>query len=128
MTHEKVYNKNAPEPIGPYYQAIKLDNGFVFTSGQIGIDPKTGNVVEGGIKEQTRQVIENLKNILASAGAELSDVAKATVYLKNMDDFPAMNEVYSKYFGESKPARSTVEVSELPKEVLIEIDAVAYVN
>jgi len=124
MYREKVYTKNAPEPIGPYSQAIKLENGFIFTSGQIPID-MTGNVVEGGIREQTKQAIENLKNVLTAAGTELSDVVKTTVYLKSMGDFPAMNEVYAEYFGESKPARSTVEVSRLPKDVMVEIEAIA---
>ncbi len=126
MSHERVHTGNAPEPIGPYSQAIKTDNGFIFTSGQIPIDPKTGNVIDGGIKEQTKQVMENMKAVLERAGSKLSNVIKTTVFLKSMDDFPAMNEIYSQYFGESKPARSTVEVSKLPKDVLVEIDAVAY--
>jgi len=115
----KIFTPKAPEPIGPYSQAIKLDNGLIFTSGQISPD--------GDIKEQTKQVLENLKAILESAGSGLSKVAKATVYLKNINDFVSMNEVYSGYFSDSKPARSTVEVSNLPKNAKVEIDVIAYV-
>ena len=125
MSKISVYSKNAPEPIGPYSQAISINN-LLFTSGQIPINPKTGNLVEGGIKEQTRQTIENIKNILEEGGADISKVIKVTVFLKNIDEFAVMNEVYNEYFGESKPARSTVEASKLPKGALVEIDAVAY--
>jgi 2-iminobutanoate/2-iminopropanoate deaminase len=125
MTKTKIYTKNAPEPIGPYSQAIKLENGLIFTSGQIAIDPKTGHLAEGGIKEQTRQVIENLKAVLGASGSGISRVVKTTVYLKNMNDFVSMNEVYAEYFGESKPARSAAQVSELPKGAWIMIEAVA---
>jgi 2-iminobutanoate/2-iminopropanoate deaminase len=127
MTKTKIYTKNAPEPIGPYSQAIKLENGLIFTSGQIAIDPKTGQLAEGGIKEQTRQVIENLKAILEASGSGISRVVKTVVYLKNMNDFVSMNEVYAEYFGESKPARSAAQVSELPKGAWIMIEAVAEV-
>ncbi|AMM53750.1 RidA family protein [Pyrococcus kukulkanii] len=122
---EIVFTERAPKPIGPYSQAIKAGN-FLFIAGQIPINPETGELVKGDIKEQTRQVLENIKAILEAAGYTLNDVVKVTVYLKNMDDFAAMNEVYAKYFGESKPARVAVEVARLPKDVLIEIEAIAY--
>jgi len=124
MKREAVQTDRAPKAIGPYEQAIKVD-GFLFTAGQIPIDPKTGNIVEGGIAPQTRQVLENLKGVLEAAGSSLDRVIKATVFLKNMADFAAMNEVYAEYFGSSKPARSTVAVAELPRGALIEIDLVA---
>lgn len=124
MSREPVQTDNAPKAIGPYEQAIKV-NGFIYTAGQIPIDPKTGNFVEGGIVAQTRQVLENLKAVLEAGGTALDRVVKATVFLKNMADFAAMNEVYSQYLGSAKPARSTVAVAELPRGALIEIDLVA---
>ncbi|MBI2532394.1 MAG: RidA family protein [Deltaproteobacteria bacterium] len=124
MNREAILTDNAPKAIGPYAQAIKA-NGFIYTAGQIPIDPKTGNFVEGGINEQTRQALENLKAVLAAAGSSLDQVVKATVFLKNMTDFPAMNEVYGEYLGTAKPARSTVAVAELPRGALVEIDLVA---
>jgi len=124
MNRETVQTDHAPKAIGPYAQAIKA-NGVVYTAGQIPIDPKTGNFVEGGIAEQTRQVLDNLKAVLATAGSSLDQVVKATVFLKNMADFAAMNEVYGEYLGAAKPARSTVAVAELPRGALIEIDLVA---
>jgi len=124
MNREAIQTDKAPKDIGPYAQAIKV-NGFIYTAGQIPIDPKTGNFVEGGINEQTRQVLENLKAVLAAAGSSLDQVVKATVFLKNMADFPAMNEIYGEYFGSAKPARSTVAVAELPRGALVEIDLVA---
>ena len=124
MNREAIKTAAAPKAIGPYEQAIRID-GFVFTAGQIPIDPKTGNLVAGGIAEQTRQVLENLKAVLEAAGSSIDRVVKATVFLKNMADFPAMNEVYAEYFNGSKPARSTVAVAELPRGALIEIDLVA---
>jgi 2-iminobutanoate/2-iminopropanoate deaminase len=124
MTREAVHTDNAPKAIGPYEQAIKA-NGFLYTAGQIPIDPKTGNFVEGGIAAQTRQVLENLKAILEAGGSCLDRVVKATVFLKNMADFAAVNEVYGQYLGSVKPARSTVAVAELPRGALIEIDFVA---
>ena len=126
MNREAIQTDKAPKAIGPYAQAIKA-NGFIYTAGQIPIDPKTGNFVEGGINEQTRQVLENLKAVLAAAGSSLDQVVKATVFLKNMADFPAMNEIYGEYFGSAKPARSTVAVAELPRGALVEIDLVALV-
>ena len=124
MNREAILTDKAPKAIGPYAQAIKA-NGFIYTAGQIPIDPKTGNFVEGGINEQTRQVLENLKAVLAAAGSSLDQVVKATVFLKNMTDFPTMNEVYGEYLGTAKPARSTVAVAELPRGALVEIDLVA---
>ena len=127
MTRESVQTENAPKAIGPYQQAIKA-NGFIYTAGQIPIDPKTANFVEGDISAQTRQVLENLKAVLEAGGSALDRVVKATVFLKNMADFTAMNEVYAQYLGSAKPARSTVAVAELPRGALIEIDLVALVQ
>lgn len=124
MPKEPVRTDLAPKAIGPYEQAIRA-NGWVFTAGQIPIDPKTGNLVEGGVGAQTRQVLENLKSVLAASGSSLEQVVKATVFLKDMADFAAMNEVYAEYFGDSKPARSTVAVAALPRGALVEIDLVA---
>ena len=124
MNKESVSTGKAPKAIGPYEQAIKVGD-FVYTAGQIPIDPKTGNFVEGGIAAQTRQVLENLKAVLEAAGSSLDRVVKATVFLKNMGDFAAMNEVYAEYLAQAKPARSTVAVAELPRGALVEIDFVA---
>jgi 2-iminobutanoate/2-iminopropanoate deaminase len=124
MTREIVQTDSAPKAIGPYEQAIKA-SGILYTAGQIPIDPKTGNFVEGGITDQTRQVLENLKAVLEAGGSSLDRVVKATVFLKNMTDFAAMNEVYGQYLGSARPARSTVAVAELPRGALIEIDFVA---
>ena len=126
MNRETINTEKAPKAIGPYAQAIKA-NGFVYTAVQIPIDPKTGSFIEGGIKEQTRQVLENLKAILETSGSSLDRVIKATVFLKNMADFAAMNDVYAEYLGNFKPARSTVAVAELPRGALVEIDLVALV-
>ncbi|MBI4523138.1 MAG: RidA family protein [Deltaproteobacteria bacterium] len=124
MKKEAIVTDAAPKAIGPYEQGIRV-HGFIFTAGQIPLDPKTGNVVEGGIGAQTKQVLENLSAVLKAGGSSLDQVIKATVFLKNMADFPAMNEVYAGYFGASKPARSTVAVAELPRGALVEIDLVA---
>lgn len=122
--HKAVHTDKAPAAIGPYSQAI--DTGaLIYTSGQIPIDPSTGQVVSGGIKEQTAQVLENLKNVLEAAGSSMEKVIKTTVFMKDLSDFSAMNEVYAKYFSEPYPARSCVEVNRLPKDILIEIEAVA---
>jgi len=126
MNKQAINTVNAPTAIGPYQQAIKAGE-LIYTAGQIPIDPKTGEFVSGGIVEQTRQVLDNLKAVLAAGGSSLDRVVKATVFLKNMADFGAMNEVYAEYLGESKPARSTVAVAELPRGALVEIDLVATV-
>ncbi|MBD2872880.1 RidA family protein [Paenibacillus arenilitoris] len=113
----------APAAIGPYSQAIKL-GGLLFTSGQIPLDA-SGQLAEGGIEEQTHQVFRNLEAVLAEAGATFSDVVKATVFIKDMNQFGALNAIYASYFGDHKPARSTVEVARLPKDVLVEIEVIA---
>ncbi len=118
-----INTKNAPAAIGPYSQAI-IAEYFVFCSGQIGIDSKTGELVNG-IENQTKQVLKNLEAVLKAAGSDLASVVKTTVFLKNISDFPKMNEVYASFFGNHKPSRATVEVSNLPKNALIEIDAIA---
>jgi len=115
---------NAPQAIGPYSQAVEA-NGFVFVSGQIPLDPKTGNILTGDIREQTKRVMENGKAILAAAGCAMSDVVKSTIYLKNIGDFTVVNEIYGGYFLSDPPARATVEVSRLPKDVAVEMDFVA---
>ena len=123
---EMIETKNAPSPIGPYSQAIRA-NDFVFVSGQIPVLPETGSVVEGGVAEQTHQVMKNLSSILNAAGTGLGKVVKTTVFLSNLDHFSEFNQVYGEYFGDAKPARATVQVARLPKEVLVEIDAIAAV-
>jgi 2-iminobutanoate/2-iminopropanoate deaminase len=119
-----ISTNNAPAAIGPYSQAIEV-NGFVFASGQLPIDPATGVFPEGGIKEQTAQSIKNAQMILEAAGTDLKHVVKTTVYLANMSDFAAMNEVYSQFFSEPFPARSAVAVKDLPKGALVEVEVVA---
>lgn len=119
-----VQTEKAPKAVGPYSQAVILGD-FVYTSGQIGIDLKTDKVVEG-IEKQTNQALENLKMVLEAANSKLGNIVKTTVFLKNISDFAKVNELYEKAFGDHKPARSTVEVSNLPKNALIEIEAIAY--
>ena len=123
MSVERVHTKKAPAAIGPYSQGI-IANGFLFTAGQIALDPQTMQMVEGDVVAQTRRVLQNLKAILDEAGADWSDVVKTTVYLKNLADFPAMNEVYAQALGCATPARSTVQVEELPRGSSVEIDAI----
>lgn len=118
-----VSTTQAPAAIGPYSQAIMVGD-FLYTSGQIPLTPE-GNLVEGGVVEQTHQVFRNLRAVLAEAGCTLGDVVKATVFIKEMGQFGQINEVYAQYFGEHKPARSTVEVARLPKDVLVEIEVIA---
>ncbi|NDI37070.1 RidA family protein [Chengkuizengella sediminis] len=125
MTIQFVHTDSAPKAIGPYSQAVKVDR-FIYTSGQIPLDVN-GNIVEGGIKEQTHQVFKNLEAVLQEAGASLQNVVKATVFLKDMDFFVDVNEIYASYFGNHKPARSAVEVARLPKDVLVEIELIVYV-
>jgi 2-iminobutanoate/2-iminopropanoate deaminase len=115
---------DAPKAIGPYSQAIRA-NGFVFVSGQVAIDPATQQVIDGDVAAQTERVLKNLTAILGAAGSNLQHVVRSTVFLKNMGDFAAMNEVYGKHFNTAPPARSTVEVAHLPKDVLVEIDVIA---
>lgn len=119
-----ISTKNAPAAIGPYNQAIEA-NGFVFVSGQIPLIPETMELVEGGIVEQTHQVLKNLEAVLKEAGCTLENVVKTSCFLKSMNDFVAMNEVYAQYFEENQPARAAVEVARLPKDVMVEIEAVA---
>ena len=123
-----VQTEAAPQALGPYSQAI-VANGMVFCAGQIPLDPATGNIVTGGIAEQTHQVLKNLRAVLKAAGSDLDRSVKTTVFLKSMDSFAAMNEVYGRpeYFGANPPARSTVEVARLPRDVMVEIEVVALV-
>ena len=121
---ETVSTEKAPKALGPYSQALKA-GGFVWCSGQIPINPATGAIEAITIEDQTRQVIENLSNVLAAAGSSLASVVKTTVFIKDMNDFAALNGVYAEMFGDTKPARSCVEVARLPKDVKIEIEAVA---
>jgi 2-iminobutanoate/2-iminopropanoate deaminase len=132
MKREIVATDKAPKAIGPYSQAVKVSTGhalgpggLIFLSGQIPLDPATGQLVSGDIKAQTKRVIENLKAVLEAAGSSLENVVKTTVFLKNMDDFVPMNEVYAQYFGKTAPARATVQAARLPKDVSVEIDAIA---
>ena len=119
-----IRTQDAPQAIGPYSQAIRA-NGFVFVSGQVAVDPSNQQVIAGDIAAQTDRVLKNLSAILKAAGTDLKKVVRATVFLKNMNDFAAMNEVFGKYFTVVPPARSTVEVTRLPKDVLVEIDVIA---
>jgi 2-iminobutanoate/2-iminopropanoate deaminase len=121
---EVISTKDGPQAIGPYSQAIKA-NGFVFVSGQVAIDPATQQVVSGDVAAQTERVMKNLSGILNAAGSGLEKIVRSTVFLKNMGDFVTMNEVYGKHFSSAPPARSTVEVARLPKDVLVEIDVIA---
>ena len=124
MTKKIINTAKAPAPIGPYSQATQA-NGFVFTSGQIAIDPATGSLIENNVAEQTLQVLKNLEAVLSAAETSLDNVVKTTIYLKNMSDFSVVNDIYADFFGKGLPARSTVEVSKLPKDVLVEIDCIA---
>lgn len=119
-----VATKEAPQAIGPYSQAVRA-GGFIFLSGQIPLDPQTGEFVAGGVSEQTEQVLRNLSKVLEAAGTSLESVVKTTVYLADMGDFAAMNEVYARYFETEPPARSTVQAARLPRDARVEIDAVA---
>lgn len=121
---DAISTKDAPQAIGPYSQAIRA-NGFVFVSGQVAIDPATQQVISGDVAAQTHRVLQNVSVILKAAGSGLEKVIRSTVFLKNMDDFAAMNAVYGSYFPSPPPARSTVEVARLPKDLLVEIDVIA---
>jgi 2-iminobutanoate/2-iminopropanoate deaminase len=124
FTRDAVSTPHAPKAIGPYSQAIKA-NGFVFISGQVAFDPATGNLISGGILEQTEQALKNLSAILAAAGSSWEKVVKTTVFLKDMNEFAQMNEIYAKFCKGAPPARSTVEVARLPRDVSVEIDVIA---
>jgi len=121
-----ILTQKAPQPIGPYSQAIRVGN-FLFCSGQVPLDPVSGQVVSGGIKEQTTQVMKNIQAVLSEAGCSWESVVKTTIFLKSMNDFPQVNEIYGGYFKSSPPARSTVEVSRLPKDVNVEIELIAVI-
>jgi len=127
VKREVITSPQAPKAIGPYSQAIGVGN-FVFCSGQIGLDPATGRLVDGGIAAETRQVLTNLSAVLEAAGSSLAQVVKTTVYLKNLDDFITMNEVYASFFPTNPPARATVEVAHRPRRALVEIEAIALVE
>lgn len=127
MPLKTIHTDRAPAAIGPYAQGI-VANGFLYTAGQIALDPATGEVVPGDVVAQAEQVFRNLSAVLDAAGARWADVVKTTVFLTSMGDFPRVNEVYGRVMGEARPARSTVQVSELPKGVLVEIDLVAVVG
>lgn len=127
MSKEIISTQNAPAAIGPYSQAIKVGN-MLFTSGQIPLNPENGELVNSNIQEATRRVLDNLKAVLEAGNSSLDNVIKTTVFLKNMDDFVAVNEIYGEYFTVKMPARSAVQVAKLPKDALIEIEAVALVD
>ncbi|MFQ5593022.1 MAG: RidA family protein [Anaerolineae bacterium] len=127
MEREVIRTEGAPAPVGPYSQAIRVDNS-IFTAGQIGLDPTTGKLVDGDIQAQTRQVLQNLSAVLEAAGTSLDKVVKTTVFLSDLNDFGAMNEVYAEFFTDHPPARSAVQVARLPLDALIEIEAVAIVE
>ena len=124
MSLKTIQTSDAPAAIGPYSQGI-VAGGFLFTAGQIALDPKSGHVVDGGVELQTERVMTNLAAVLKEAGASWGNVVKTTVYLHDMADFPAMNEVYAKWLGDARPARSTIQAAGLPRGVLVEIDVVA---
>ena len=125
-TRTVIHSDEAPKAIGPYSQAIAV-NGLAFCAGQTPIDPATGNLVPGGIEEQTHQALKNVGAVLRAAGSDYSKVVKTTVFLKNMNDFAAMNAIYATYFTDAPPARSTVEVARLPKDCLVEVEAIALI-
>jgi len=127
MEARQIMSKDAPKPVGPYSQAVLVGH-TLYCSGQIALDPKTGELVGKTASEQAERVLRNLNAVLKEAGCDLSDVLKVTMYLKSMTDFASVNEVYARHFGNHRPARSTVEVSGLPKGALIEIDAIASVG
>ncbi|MBI1911597.1 MAG: RidA family protein [Deltaproteobacteria bacterium] len=127
MKKEEIKTDNAPKAIGPYSQGVKIGRQ-IFLSGQIPIDPRTGDVIDGDIAAQTRQVLKNLQAVLEQSGASMKDVVKTTVFLKNLANFTDMNSLYGEFFTEPYPARATVEVSALPKGVEVEIDAIAVIG
>ena len=128
MSIKKILTKKAPLPIGPYSQAILVDEKTLYIAGQGPMDSITGRIVEGGIKEQTRQVMKNIEAILIASGVSLSSVVKTTVFLKDMNEFTTMNGVYAEFLGAAAPARSTIEAARLPRDILVEIDAIAVIE
>jgi 2-iminobutanoate/2-iminopropanoate deaminase len=128
MSIKKILTERGPAPIGPYSQAILVDEKFLYTAGQGPMDPATGKIVEGDIKEQTRQVMKNLEAILIAGGASFASVVKTTVFLKDMNEFAAMNEVYAEFLGASAPARSTIEAARLPRDIRVEIEVLAVID
>ena len=124
MALKKISTDKAPSAIGPYSQGV-IANGFLFTAGQIPLDPVAGKIIEGGIVEQTNRVMQNLQEVLSAAGVSWSDVVKTTVYLHDLAHFPTVNEVYGKWLGDARPARSTIQVPALPRGAMVEIDAIA---
>jgi len=128
MTRSIILTKQAPAPIGPYSQGIVAKGSFLFSAGQVALDPSTGQLVAGDVKTQTRQVMNNLRAVLQEAGSSMDRVVKTTVYLKDMNEFSMMNEVYGEFFPANPPARSTVEVARLPKDARVEIDVVALIE
>jgi 2-iminobutanoate/2-iminopropanoate deaminase len=128
MALHKIFTDKSPVPIGPYSQAILVDEKLLFAAGQIALDPVSGKLIDGDIKAQTRQVLKNITAVLVAGGASLKSVVKTTVYLKDMNEFAAMNEVYTEFFGYSAPARSTVEVARLPRDARVEIETIAVVD
>ena len=127
MSRKIIHTEKAPKAIGPYSQAIATES-MVYTAGQVGIDPSTGELVSANVEDQTRQVLKNLQNVLDAAGSSLANVVKTTVFLKDMNDFAKMNNIYAEAFGENPPARSTVAVAGLPKGALVEIEVVALLS
>ncbi|MBL8076442.1 MAG: RidA family protein [Anaerolineales bacterium] len=127
MSRKIIHTEKAPKAIGPYSQAIATGS-MVYTAGQVGIDPSTGELVSANVEDQTRQVLKNLQNVLEAAGSGLANVVKTTVFLKDMNDFAKMNNIYAEAFGENPPARSTVAVAGLPKGALVEIEVVALLS
>ncbi|CAM3772409.1 RidA family protein [Alkalicoccus chagannorensis] len=124
MTKKIIHTNQAPEAIGPYSQAVEV-NGFVYTSGQIGLDPATGHLVEGGVEAQAHQVMKNVQSILEAAGTDMDGIVKALIFLKEMDDFALVNDIYASYLQEPYPARSAIEISKMPKGALVEVEVVA---
>jgi 2-iminobutanoate/2-iminopropanoate deaminase len=125
---KKILTEKAPAPIGPYSQAVLVDGKFLYLAGQIPTDPISGKIVDGDVKVQTRQVLKNIEAVLLAAGASFQSVVKTTVFLKDMNDFAAMNEVYSEFLSTSAPARSTIEVARLPRDARVEIETVAVIE
>jgi len=127
MQKNIISTNKAPQAIGPYSQAVRFDN-LLFVSGQIPIEPRSGEILKGNIKEQTKQILENLNSVLEAGGSSLNNVLRTTIFLTNLEDYAAVNETYAQFFEQSRPARSTVQVSRLPMDVQIEIDAIASIN